>query len=105
MRHSPERNNSPEQPSRLRRRSSTLLEKHLPAQFVNAVAPAPANGGHAERCVHRSGGSVKETITAGEIAGLEPEIVGNAGDGSGVEKRRRCRDKVVAEAAVGGLES
>jgi len=55
--------------------------------------------------MHRSGGSVKETIAAGEIAGLEPELVGNAGDVSGVGKRRRCRDKVVAEAAVGGAES
>lgn len=77
----------------------------MPVQFENPVAPASANGGHAERCMHRSGGSVKETIAAGEIAGLEPELVGNAGDVSGVGKRRRCRDKVVAEAAVGGAES
>ncbi|WVY92356.1 hypothetical protein V8G54_031444 [Vigna mungo] len=102
MRHSPERKNSPEQPSR--RRSSTLLQKHLPAQFENAVAPASANQGHAEGRVHRSAGSVKVTIAAGEISGLEPEIVGNAGDVSGVGMHRRFRDKVAAETAVGGLE-
>jgi len=104
MRHFPGRKNSPEHPSRRRRRSSTLLEKHLPVQFENAVAPASANGAHAERRVHRSGGSVKDTIAAGEISGLEPEIVGNAGDASGVRMHRRFRDKVTAETAVGGLE-
>lgn len=73
-------------------------------QLKHAVDGASANGGYAKRGVVRGGGSVEESIAAGEVAGLEPEFVCDAGGGSGIGTRRRCGEKVVAEASVSGFK-
>lgn len=57
-----------------------------------------------KRRVVRGGGSVEESIAAGEVAGLEAELVGEADEGSVAGVRRRWGEKVVAEASVSGLK-